>query len=152
MKVEDLIYDLSFGIRLPNPTFCPAPIANLITRCFYENPSKRPNFEEIKVTLKEAFNKMMNDWNKTTEPCQNLNEGEIHYIEINKLKDDTLKLRYKTIKKGNQQEMMKHRCTQGQAVVERERYGSPLKYLCVGSVSSSTNVNSKSCNDLFKNL
>ena len=66
MNVDDLIYDLSFGVRLPEPTFCPSPIAHLIAKCFYDKPCKRPSFDEIKDDLKAAFNKLMNARNKNT--------------------------------------------------------------------------------------
>ena len=59
MDVRDLIYELSLGIRLPNPEFCPQPIATLLTRCFYAEPGQRPDFKEIKGDLESAYNYMM---------------------------------------------------------------------------------------------
>ena len=151
MKVDDLIYDLSFGIRLPNPTFCPSPIAHLITQCFYDKPSKRPNFEGIKVTIKEAFNKMMNESNKNAEMCKNRIEPDIQYIEINKLKDDKMKSRYKIIKRENQQEKMKCIYPEVQVVIEKEVDVLPLNYKSVEFESSAGNLNRKGNNVFNKN-
>jgi hypothetical protein len=151
MNVDDLIYDLSFGIRLPNPIFCPSPIAHLISKCFYDEPSKRPNFEQIKVTLKESFNKMMNESNRNAEMCTNKIEPDIHYTEINKLKDDKMKSRYKIIKRENRQEKMKHLCTKVHVVIEKEADVSLLNYACVEIASSSVNLNPKNIDDFNKN-
>ena len=55
IDVEQLIKDLSFGIRLQKPIFCPQPIAILLEKCFYASPDQRPNFEEIKAFLVAAY-------------------------------------------------------------------------------------------------
>ena len=55
IDVEQLIKDLSFGIRLQKPIFCPHPIATLLEKCFYASPDQRPNFEEIKAFLVAAY-------------------------------------------------------------------------------------------------
>ena len=135
MDVDHLIYDLSFGIRLPSPTFCPLPIANLINQCFYENPSKRPNFEEMKVFLKEAFNQMMKEANKRLATHQNRIKRQEDYIEINKLKDDKMKSRYKAINETNRQEKMKHLCTEDHVAIDVVVGTSPLLYACLQILS-----------------
>ena len=147
MDVSQLIYDLSFGIRLPKPIFCPSPIGNLMNQCFYENPSKRPNFKTIKVFLKDAFNQMMNDANTNSKTCQNGIEQEVQYIEINKLMDDKMKSRYKAIKETNQQEKTIYLCSQNEVVIEKEGSISPLTYACVQSLNSSGNINPQDCYD-----
>ena len=135
-------------MRLPNPTFCPLPIENLINRCFYENPSKRPNFEETKIFLEESFNQMMNESNRKSETYQNRIEQEVQYIQINKLKDDKMESRYKVIRKTNRQENMKHLSTQ--VVIEKEVNISPLMYASLTSSINSGNLNPKERNYIEK--
>ena len=52
---ENLIFDLSYGIRLPEPKFCPEAIAALLKTCFYEKPDKRPDFKAIKYIILTAY-------------------------------------------------------------------------------------------------
>ena len=139
MDVDRLIYDLSFGIRLPNPTFCPHQIASLIKKCFYESPNKRPNFKEIKTSLKSAFNKLMKVANSNIvvnkKDTENENKGEYYSLGISKLSSSSdMKFRYTAIKKANQLgQEQKAKLSQYQekteVVVEINRSESPLEYL-----------------------
>ena len=148
MNVDDLIYDLSFGVRLPEPTFCPPPIAHLIAKCFYDKPCKRPNFDEIKDDLKAAFNKLMNARNKNAEMYQNRTEIGTCYTELSQLSDDKMKSRYKTIERENQQEIKKYLYTKVQVVIEKEVHVSPLNYASVERAASFRSLNPKG-NDGF---
>ena len=56
IDINELIYDLSYGIRLPNPISCPICIKKLLERCFYEAPDDRPDFKEIKLYIRTSFN------------------------------------------------------------------------------------------------
>ena len=56
IDINELIYDLSYGIRLPNPISCPICIKKLLERCFYEAPGDRPDFKEIKLHITTSFN------------------------------------------------------------------------------------------------
>ena len=58
IDVEQLISDLTLGIRLPRPNFCSQSIEVLLENCFYEEPMKRPSFEEIIVYLDKTYNKL----------------------------------------------------------------------------------------------
>ena len=151
MDVDRLIYDLSIGIRLPNPTFCPHQIASLIKKCFYESPNKRPNFEEIKTSLKSAFNKLMKVANSNmivnTKDTEKKNKVEYYTLGISKLSSSSdMKFRYTAIKKANhlgqkkkaglsQYEEIK------EVVVEINPTESPLKHLDVESSNLSEEEN-----------
>ena len=56
--MDQLIKDLSLGIRLQTPIYCPLPIATLIEKCFHESPEERPDFKEIKAILVVANEKL----------------------------------------------------------------------------------------------
>ena len=55
MDYYQLKNELTLGMRLPNPTDCPEMIAQIISRCFHESPSKRSTFVEIKTDLHAAY-------------------------------------------------------------------------------------------------
>ena len=55
------MYDLSFGVRLPEPKFCPEIIAGLMKTCFYEKPDKRPDFKATKITVLSAYNLLVSN-------------------------------------------------------------------------------------------
>ena len=152
MDVHRLIYDLSFGIRLPNPTFCPDQIASLIKKCFYESPNKRPNFEEIKTSLKSAFNKLMKVANSNmivnTKDTEKKNKVEYYTLGISKLSSSSdMKFRYTAIKKANQLGQ-EQKAKMGQyeekreVVVEITRSESPLEYL---EVDTSIRLEGENC-------
>ena len=151
MDVDRLIYDLSIGIRLPNPTFCPHQIASLIKKCFYESPNKRPNFREIKTSLKSAFNKLMKVANSNIivnkKDTENENKGEYYSLGISKLSSSSdMKFRYTAIKKANQlgkeqKVILSQYEEQKEVVVEIHCSESPLKYLDVETSSHSEGEN-----------
>ena len=151
MDVDRLIYDLSIGIRLPNPTFCPHQIASLIKKCFYESPNKRPNFKEIKTSLKSAFNKLMKVANSNIivnkKGTENENKGEYYSLGISKLsRSGDMKFRYLAIKRANQLGQEKKAGLsqyeeKKEVVVEINPTESPLKYVDVESSNHSEEEN-----------
>ena len=84
------MFDLSYGVRLPKPKHCPEAIANLLKRCFYERPDKRPDFRSIKSSVVNAYSllllnsnsneKSSNDFNQSQSP-QSMLEVENHEME-----------------------------------------------------------------------
>ena len=79
-----LIYDLTNGVRLPNPPFCPPPITSLLEKCFDEIPDKRPDFKVIKHYLDVIYTKL------DALPTSN-------GIKIRKLENDEMKTRYTAV-------------------------------------------------------
>ena len=88
MDIHQLIYELSIGIRLPNPQFCPQQIGTLLKHCFHEKPNERPNFRKIKGHLEAADKNLI---------------AQVTLIDaINKMKDNTMGSLYANIKTGDQ--------------------------------------------------
>ena len=54
INVNELIYELSQGIRLSDHPSCPERICHLIHSCFLVNPSHRPDFRQIKEAIQCA--------------------------------------------------------------------------------------------------
>ena len=61
MTIHQLIYELSVGIRLPNPEFCPPSISTMLRKCFHNDPTERPDFKEITDNVQLTFNARLND-------------------------------------------------------------------------------------------
>ena len=100
ISITDLIYDLSFGIRLPTPKFCPHPIAILLQTCFHENYVERPGFEAIMSTLETSFREVMKKPHSVDNNCQKSDVSE-----ITKMNNNTMQTQYTTIMSGNQQDL-----------------------------------------------
>ena len=96
-----MVYDLSFGIRLPEPRFCPKTIAHLLTTCFYERPDKRPDFKAIKVTITAAYNQFVTN-SQYIEKSLKVNEQNKPQPSINEIKNHDMKNRYAIVLNGNQ--------------------------------------------------
>ena len=79
---------LTQGMRLPNPTDCSETIAQIILRCFYENPEKRSTFAEIKMDLladyAELQKKYLKPANSNAEVCE---EGSIIHANLEHTKN-----------------------------------------------------------------
>ena len=100
MNINDLMYDLSYGIRLPTPKFCPPPIANLVKECFYENPDLRPDFKNITNTLEILFEELMaRHYKKRKASDKTARPSDYH--PINTMKNNVMKSRYAKIVGGN---------------------------------------------------
>ena len=52
IKNSDVIGRIENGERLPLPTVCPPNLYSLMLKCWSYEPSKRPQFREIKETLR----------------------------------------------------------------------------------------------------
>ena len=92
--MNTLVYDLSFGIRLPSPKSCPKPITDLLTKCFYEKPNQRPDFIEIKSCLEIAYKTLIL---KTKPIGTDLDPKS----SLDKVKHNEMKIRYVSVLKGN---------------------------------------------------
>ena len=97
--MQDLVSQLSHGIRLPDPDFCPPPVLCLFKQCFQQDPNIRPDFEQIKNTVEAAYNKVIAAENE----CRELNENETEYSHlISNVMDNTMKTQYATVMHYNQ--------------------------------------------------
>ena len=91
------MYELSFGIRLPNPNFCPETIANLLRKCFYDAPNKRPDFLEIKKELQAAYHVLINLNNSNS----NVTDKYTHPITLSNTMNGLMEARYLDMKSSN---------------------------------------------------
>ena len=91
------MYDLSYGVRLPAPRFCPQPISDLINNCFYERPNLRPDFEQIKYAIESAYSTLISK----TIP---INTSSDTKTWLNEAKNNDMKIRYTSVLKGNSNE------------------------------------------------
>lgn len=100
MTIHQLIYELSVGIRLPNPNFCPPSISTMLRKCFHNDPTERPDFKEIRDNLQVTFNAMRE---KALQDRLNDKKAgsQIYTIPINNTIDNTMRSRYTVIKKAN---------------------------------------------------
>ena len=92
--------DLTLGIRLPNPAFCPNAIADLLETCFRESPEKRPDFDDIKSKLNTAFNRIFLK-NKTKADV-----AKTDYQLVNLKRNSKMQSQYSTLIKENKREYL----------------------------------------------
>ena len=71
MALHQLICLLYSGKRLMDPEFCPYPISRLIKHCFQQNPSQRPDFEDIKNDLTNTYETILEQDNTTNYDSRN---------------------------------------------------------------------------------
>ena len=95
-----MVNDLTLGIRLPNPAFCPNAIADLLESCFRESPEKRPDFDEIKSKLNTAFNRIFLK-NKTKADV-----AKTDYQLVNLKRNSKMQSQYSTLIKENKREYL----------------------------------------------
>ena len=100
IDIPQLVNDLTLGIRLPNPAFCPNAIAALLETCFRESPEKRPDFDEIKSKLNTAFNIIFLK-NKTKADV-----AKTDYQLVNLKRNSKMQSQYSTLIKENQREYL----------------------------------------------
>ena len=100
IDIPQLVNDLTLGIRLPNPAFCPNAIAALLETCFCESPEKRPDFDEIKSKLNTAFNIIFLK-NKTKADV-----AKTDYQLVNLKRNSKMQSQYSTLIKENQREYL----------------------------------------------
>ena len=98
IDIPQLVNDLTLGIRLPNPAFCPKAIADLLETCFRESPEKRPDFDEIKSKLNTAFNRILLK-NKTRADVV---KNDYHLVNFNR--SAKMQSQYSTLIKENRRE------------------------------------------------
>ena len=66
----------------------------MITKCFFEKPNLRPDFNEIKSLLEIAYD-LLNASTKSFDGSCNIKP------KINEARDNTMKIRYNSVLKGN---------------------------------------------------
>jgi hypothetical protein len=96
--------ELSFGMRLQKPKFCPEPIATLLNNCFSELPEQRPAFQEIKSDLDTAYNSLLQQFQLNDKIKDKENSQAHHFPIINSI-DNSMKSRYTAMIKGNKKQM-----------------------------------------------
>ena len=100
IDIHHLIYELSIGIRLPDPEFCPRTIQSLLKNCFYAEPSQRPDFKEIKDALEASYHDMIAHANSNVNFAGNETHS-LYMLPISPMNDKTMESRYVTMIKGN---------------------------------------------------
>ena len=70
IEFEQLVSELRLGVRLPSPPFCPFEIAEIMKKCFHENPHQRPKFEEMRTSLTQIISALRRP---PTQACENDN-------------------------------------------------------------------------------
>ena len=98
--MQNLVYDLSYGIRLPTPIYCPQSISKLLGNCFHVDPDKRPDFQAAKEIILLSFNELTCQTNAFPVSAER-NAFNPNECAINKMEDSTMKLRYASILKRN---------------------------------------------------
>ena len=117
---EQLILELRFGVRLPPPQFCPFSIAELMKKCFHEDPYQRPSFEKLKKSLTQICSTLNKDLSTqfkkdiTTE-----SDDTVVYADIR------MKERYFKMKEKN-----KHLKAFNRVCSKKLRYVKPFAFSC----------------------
>lgn len=104
-----LVYDLSQGVRLQCSKDYPSSIANLLQKCFEENPEKRPDFGDIKKHIEAAFLSLRKT--KLRYPSINTNEAGsdlvsdvqnyVSMLNLNEFEEESMKKNYQLIQEEN---------------------------------------------------
>ena len=124
IDIDSLIYDLSFGVRLPAPKFCPQSIAYLLKKCFVTEPDQRPDFKIIKAFLEDAYRLL---FNKKQSAEKHRDSSQLPKQPLSELQGKTMKNRYVAVLKGNDNcEKSHHGQAEKEAPVEKnsEDFGS----------------------------
>ena len=105
MDVNQLRHELTQGIRLPNPEFCPGQITEIIKRCFFENPNDRPDFKEIKSLIEAGYGFLFEKHAQANkEIVENEEKEELlceNTVTLQAPKDDKMKERYLDMRREN---------------------------------------------------
>ena len=100
MTIHQLIYELSVGVRLPNPENCPPSISKMLRKCFQNDPNERPDFKEIRDDVQFGLDSMREEI--VQDRLNNKRaESQLYSLPINKTIDNTMRSRYTSIKKAN---------------------------------------------------
>ncbi|XP_064652095.1 hepatocyte growth factor receptor-like isoform X2 [Lineus longissimus] len=70
----DILRYLRQGRRLPQPSFCPAPLYDIMMECWSRNPEDRPTFEDIARDIKAMITNLEKKQQKQTKE-----RGNIYY-------------------------------------------------------------------------
>ena len=99
-----MVNDLSVGIRLEKPKYCPQPIIELLDKCFLESPERRPDFEEIKSNLHTAYNSLIAQIQPDRKTICEENADACPFPKINSV-DNSMQCRYTAMLKQNAEQM-----------------------------------------------
>ena len=133
MDINTLVYELSSGIRLPNPKFCPQPIVKLLKQCFHGDPNDRPDFKKIMDEVKKADDTLRKHVLSIAKSS--------YFLPIDVMKSNKMEVQYLKMKEENetQQGIIHSGETQDELVIEDE--STPvLKYASLEMVAQSKNV------------
>ena len=72
MSNQECVEQVVGGYRLPQPKTCPDSIFKLMTECWKENPTARPDFKSIHTTIKNILADMKPDQKKENKKSVNL--------------------------------------------------------------------------------
>ena len=81
ITASELITELKEGTRLPPPQSCPSSISGLIQRCFFEQPTERPSFTEVKHIIEVAHQQLC-QVETTTSQIETGDEDNLHYADV----------------------------------------------------------------------
>ena len=98
IDLDQLIYQLANGQRLPEPTNCPANVFSLMKNCFKENPHHRPDFDEIKQDFEALYHSVLSLISSTE------NEHEIessYFVPITNKKTNQMHDQYLALIQNN---------------------------------------------------
>ena len=96
MDINTLVYELSSGVRLPNPKFCPQPIAKLLKQCFQGDPDDRPDFMKIMDEVKKADDTLRKHVLSIAKSS--------YFLPIDVMKNNKMEVRYLKMKEENEKQ------------------------------------------------
>ena len=101
ISIRELIYELCEGIRLPDPPDCPAGICRLIQTCFFESPSQRPYFVDIKQNIKSTCDALLKGIQLNKAIYENVAESSYaSMMPLEKAKSNNMKEKYMQLQKA----------------------------------------------------
>lgn len=149
MTIHQLIYELSVGIRLPNPELCPPSISTMLRKCFQNDPNERPDFKEIRDNIQFTLDSMLKEVLQHRLNNEKA-ERKLYSLPINNPKDNTMRSRYTVIKKTNK---LSSNCNLNLNGVTIEESSSSLLHVSLDQVTQyaqgvgASNVLQDNCND-----
>ena len=150
MTIHDLIYELSAGIRLPNPEWCPSLITVMMQKCFLQDPHRRPHFKDLKDEMLTTINSMTEL--AIQENLMSVKEkGQLYTCVIDTSIDDAMRSRYSVLKNGNTRpvELPETNSDVNENIVEDT--SSSLTYASLEQVTDNSN-SQDICNNITDNF
>lgn len=145
ITLHQLIYELSNGIRLPEPESCPTSMADLIQQCFKQEPTERPSFSDVKEVISEEYAKLRRTPTTFSQDEQlhqyaTIHKKELQYADLD-LENKYLEMR---IKNREHQEKQTNSSMEKEVVLDGKSLTASFKneeprYLSLHDVTSSAN-------------